>query len=394
MKICLVLISEGWGGAENVVYYLAKKLKENISVIMIINNEIVKYFSNLQNVKIFKIGSLYDVKSLITSIPLKGTGNERKFRWNFGPFYYLNKLLRYLYYKRISKEILQILIQQKVDIVHLHLDSSLKLFLPLFKKLDIPVVFTAHGVGFFDEFRPVEIMMIKRGLTKVDKITCVSKYLGKVLETSGISISNKPVVIYNGVDVAEIRKNSVPRIALKGEFKLFFPGGAKLWKGGALSIKSLLNIKNEIPNVHLYITGAVPEKHVLRKLVKERKLEQAVTFLGFLSRQEYYQVLSSTDVLVLPSKNESFGIVLLEAMALGKPIVATKMGGIPEVIKDMQNGILVNRNPKSIAEAVVYLYKNKEVYERISRRNLKSVELFDWDNIIDKYIELYKTLID
>jgi len=411
MKICLVLISEGWSGAENVVYNLANKLREKMDVTLILNNEIIKYFSTLKGIKIFRISSLYDFRSLITSILLKEIKNERppastqlrwnfgpfyflRARWNFGPFYFLNELLRYLYYQRICKDILQTLIQQEIDIVHLHLENSIKLFLPLFKKLNRPIVFTFHGVRIFDKSRPFEIAMIEKGLKKVDKITCVSKYLVRLLENSGISISNRPITIYNGVDITEIRENSVPKIALEGEFRLLFPGGAKLFKGGDLSIKSLPSIKKEVPNVHLYFAGAVPEKHTLRNLVKERKLEQNVTFLGFLPPQRYYQVLSSTDLLVFPSQDEGLPMVLLESMALGKPVIATKSGGIPEVIKDGQNGILVERNPNDIADAVVTLYKNKDLYEEISQRNIKSVRAFDWNNIADKYIELYETLID
>ena len=115
--------------------------------------------------------------------------------------------------------------------------------------------------------------------------------------------------------------------------------------------------------------------------------------LGFLPPQNYYQVLSSTDLLVFPSETKAFPMVCLETMALGKPIVATKRGGIPEIVKNMRNGILVNRDPNSIADAVVYLFKNKDLYEKISQSNLKSVRSFDWNNIINEYIELYKTLI-
>lgn len=397
MKICLVLISGSWGGGENVVYYLAKKLSENNGVILITNNEMFRYFSNLERVKIFNIGSLYDFRSIVASILLKGRNSERNFKWDFGPFFYLNKLLRLLYYKRISKEIVQILTQQNVDIVHLHLEGALKLFLK-FKKLDLPVVFTVHGVRDFSKLKPIEPIMMKRGLAKVDKITCVSKFTAKVLtralEDSGVSISNKLVTIYNGVDVAEITRYSVPRIPLRGKFKLLFPGGDKLFKGGDLLIKSLPKIKKVVPNVHLYIAGTGLERQTLRKLVEERKLEADVTFMGLLPPHRYYQVLSSTDLLVFPSENEALGIVLLEAMALGKPVVATRMGGIPEVIKNMQNGILVDRDPESIADAVIYLSQNKDVYEAISQANMKSVKSFDWSNVINDYIELYKTLTD
>jgi glycosyltransferase involved in cell wall biosynthesis len=234
--------------------------------------------------------------------------------------------------------------------------------------------------------------MIRKGLTKVDKITCVSKYAMEVLENSGVQISNKPIVIYNGVDIGEIRRYSAHELPLEGKFKVLFPGGAKAWKGGDLLIESLPRIREKIPNVHVYFAGLLPKMHKLSKLVEERKLENSITFMGFLPPQRYFQVLSSTDVLVFPSMNEAFPMVLLEAMALGKPIVATNMGGIPEVIKDGFNGILVERDPKCIADAVIHLCDNRHLYEEISQNSLKTVESFDWDNIIDKYIELYRTL--
>ena len=395
LKICLVLISDGWGGAENVVYSLAKKLKEKVSLITILNNEIVKYFSSLENVKIFKMSSLFDFKSLTTSILLGGARNGGKFRWNSGPFYFLNGILRQLYSRRVCKDILRILTQQKVDIVHLHLGNSLIFFLPLFKELDVPIVFTLHGVGILNKPRLVEMIRaraIMKGLKRVDKITCVSRYAGKMLENSGISIPDEHVIIHNGVDIAEIRKNR--RAALEGEFRLLFPGGAKIQKGGDLLIKALPSIKKEIPNVHLYIAGAVPRKNILRRLVEEMELEQDVTFMGFLPPQQYHQVLSSVDLFVLPSEIEAFPIACLEAMALGKPVVATKTGGIPEAIRNMRNGILVDRDPQSIADAIVYLFKNKDLYEEISANNLENVRSFDWSNIVNEYIELYEQLTE
>ena len=146
MNICLVLISDGWGGAENVVFNLAKQLSnkgENVSVL--VNNEIFNYFSSLKNVKIFRMSYLYNTKALITSIlSSKKADIKRDPIWNSGPFYFLNGILRSLYYKKIHKDILYILKQQKIDIVHLHLDS-LQLFMGLFEKLNLPVVITLHG---------------------------------------------------------------------------------------------------------------------------------------------------------------------------------------------------------------------------------------------------------
>ena len=147
MNICLVLISDGWGGAENVVFNLAKQLSnkgENVSVLL--NNEIFNYFSSLKNVRIFRMSYLYNTKALITSIlSSKKADIKGDHIWNSGLFYFLNGILRHLYYKKIHKDILHILKQQKIDIIHLHLENSLQLFMGLFEKLNLPVVITLHG---------------------------------------------------------------------------------------------------------------------------------------------------------------------------------------------------------------------------------------------------------
>lgn len=391
MNICLVLISDGWGGAENVVFNLAKHLSnkgENVSILL--NNELFNYFSDLKNVDIFRMPSLYNTKTLITSIlSSKKTSIKYNHIWCSGPFYFLNSILRGLYYKKIHKNILYTLKQQKIDIVHLHLENPLRLFMGLFEKLNLPVVITLHSYGAFT--RRVFLRGRKlhaQSLVKADKITCVSKYVMNQLEHSGIPTQKKPIVIPNGVDISEIRKTS--KRILKGDFKLFFPGGSKLWKGGDLLVESLSIIKREIPSLHLYVTGNVPQKNVIRKIVGNNKLERNVSLLGFLDPNKNLEVFNSTDLLVFPSKGEASPIVLLEAMALGKPIVTTKVGGIPEVVKDMRNGIFVERHPRAIAEAVVYLFKNKEVYEEMSLNNLKDAEKFDWKKIVDKYVEVYK----
>jgi glycosyltransferase involved in cell wall biosynthesis len=94
----------------------------------------------------------------------------------------------------------------------------------------------------------------------------------------------------------------------------------------------------------------------------------------------------------MPSKQESFGIVYVEAMALGKPVVATKVGGIPEVVKDGRNGILVEPDSGRVAEAILYLYKNESVRSEMKRSNLQDIARFDWTSIVDQYLEVYAQL--
>ena len=400
MNICLILIASGWGGAENVVYNLTKQLsKKGEQVYLILNNEIFNYFSDLKKVKIYRIDYLYNIKKIISSILFKKNtyfeknDNESSI-WQHGIFYSLSRFLRYLYYREIQKNILNILKQKKIDIVHLHRVNYLPFFKDIIKNLNIPVVLTLHGslewtsstitARLFEKVK-------KKDLIKLDYITCVSKYVMNRFEYSGMPIRKKSIVIPNGVNVLEIKK--ISKMNLKGDFKLFFPGGAKSFKGGDLVIKSLSIIKKKIPGIHLYITGNIPKNNIIRKLIKSKKLDKNVTLLGFLEHKKNLEVFNSTDLLVFPSKSEGFSIVLLEAMALGKPIVTTNFGGIPELVKNKKNGIIVKRDPNSIAKAVIYLFKNKELCKNISLNNLNDVKKFDWEKIVDDYVELYKRCI-
>jgi len=95
----------------------------------------------------------------------------------------------------------------------------------------------------------------------------------------------------------------------------------------------------------------------------------------------------------MPSKLESFGITYIEAMAMGKPIVAANTSSVPEVIIDRRNGILTDLDSDSVADAILRLYHDKSLREQIAKNNLEDANRFDWNSITDQYLFLYKSLI-
>jgi len=406
MKICLVLISGGWGGAEAVVRELVKCLRdkgENVSIIL--NQEILKFYGDLERVEIFNIGCVYHPIKLIKSIILPNVDKESSILNSFLS-YYLNELLRPIYFKRIRKKILDFLSDKEVDIIHSHLENS-DILVSCLTDLKIPWVITIHGVRcapkYFKKdstirsiltFKKSKVRMLKNCWSKADKITEVSKFILNELENQGISLRNKSVVIRNGITLSEFQRDSIPKLKLKENFNLLFPGGAKIHKGGDIIIKALTKVRYKIPNIHLYIALNVPKNHLLRKMVKKLGLEQNVTFLGFLQKEKYREILNSVDILIQMYREESFGIVCLEAMALGKPIIAGNRG-LPTFVKNGKNGVFVEPNSDEVADAILYLYKNEDVRKQISQNNLEDIKNFDWGFIVDEYIDFYrKTLIE
>lgn len=120
-------------------------------------------------------------------------------------------------------------------------------------------------------------------------------------------------------------------------------------KGVRIVLDALAGIRREIPNVHLLLVGDGPERDALQRRVREQKLEDAVTFLGDASNDDTRRALAVADIFALTpielqGDREGFGIVYLEAAALGKPAVASRTGGVPEAVRDGETGVLVSPN--------------------------------------------------
>ena len=408
MNIYQVIISTGWGGAETVVHELSSNLSDNgENVYILLNQEILKYYTDLVNVKLLNAGPLFNTTGLIRAciFPQIQTHAQEKADYSPARPSYLNALLREIYYKRLRDKLTQSIIDNRIDIIHSHLNLGTVLIANLRNELCIPMIATLHGQsvprmqrrGFVEWLTsPVASWrreQIGRALAKVDRVTSVSKAELDVIRNCDITLLNNCVIIPNGVNIREIQGSLTSATALKGEFNLLFPGGAKFVKGGDLLVKALPKVKEQIANIHLYVAGNVPQNHPLRRIAVDNKLENHVTFTGFLGIQEYRQLLNSVDLLVMPSREDAFGIVFLEAMALGKPVIGGNTGGIPEVIKNGRNGILVKPDPDQIAEAILCLYQNRALRQEISDNNLRDISEFDWRGIVKLYTDLYRTVL-
>ena len=139
----------------------------------------------------------------------------------------------------------------------------------------------------------------------------------------------------------------------------------------------------------------------LKRLIDEpymRKIKKEnignVKLHGYKTGEELLVLIKNSMFAVIPSKwYENNPRSCLEAMALGKTVITTPVGGIPELVDNGINGFFVRRNPKDVADKIIYLYKNPELRKQISIKNLQDAEKFDWENIIDHYIDLYKSTV-
>jgi glycosyltransferase involved in cell wall biosynthesis len=152
-------------------------------------------------------------------------------------------------------------------------------------------------------------------------------------------------------------------------------------------------ILRKYPHVHFLIGGDGELKDTLPEQVKKLGIEGQVKFLGHCN--QVLEVISVCDIIVSASHSEGLSMVVAEAMAQGRPIVATAVGGVPELIVDQQSGILVPaKNPEKLAEAIVQLIENKDLQKELGKNALKRIkEKFLIQHSIDELSRIYQEVL-
>ncbi|MBN2098743.1 MAG: glycosyltransferase family 4 protein [Dehalococcoidia bacterium] len=404
MNICFVLLSGEWGGAETAVYELARHLRaKGESVSIVLNRETYEQYSDLEGVRLLSIGALYPPDSAFSFLLKVGRGRSLLSRALSLPSPYLDEIARRLCLRKTRREVVQWLSNDHTDIVSPILEDSVPLVSRMaheLKTLRIAAIAMVAGEGNLRGTEPVHPLLrpiakwkareFRKALQKMDKVIGPSAFMLPAWEAQGASLAGRYAVIPNGVNLSDIQRSMGSALKLKGRFNLLFPGGAKFIKGGDLVVRALPAVRKEIPEFHLYVAWDVPHDHRIRRMVADMGLDDSVSFVGFLNKDEYRRLLSSVDALVMPSRDEAFGIVFLEAMALGKPVVASSAGGIPEVVRDGRNGILVRPDPDQIASAIVRLYRDEGLRTEMSQNNLQDVTKYDWSRIVDEFMRVYR----
>jgi glycosyltransferase involved in cell wall biosynthesis len=382
MNIGLVIISKPGGGSETVVYNLYRYLsKKGHKVTLIANEEFFKWDPPIICDKI-NLKHLLDTEFICKSIFGKNLIPKIFLKKND----FFNPYLIDIYLRKEIKNILNDINDKKIDILHFHDPIySLKLYKHLSKISNIPSIYTFHG-------NDIALPFYKRGMKKkfiktinhINLITTVSNYMKNYLIENGIRSDIN--VIYNGIDFDQIKniikKNN--KVNHKKTFKLIFAGGQKKNKGGKILLEAFRIAIKQKNNIKLYYCGSVSNDFITKHNYKN------VIFTGLLSHKKYLQLLSKSDCLILLSKTEAFPIAILEAMSLGKTILTTPVGGIPEFFNSGINGFFVEQDPQKVSEKIIFLINNQNIRINISENNIKYAKKFQWNSIANQYIKAYK----
>ncbi len=207
-------------------------------------------------------------------------------------------------------------------------------------------------------------------------------------------------LVENGVDLTLWDNISHPTTpSTSAVYPIFtFLGFLRDWKGVDLLLQATsLALKHEV--FYLRIVGTGPERKKLERMTEELRIVDHVKFLGFIPQEQCAPLLQESRALILPSLYECGGAVVLEAMAVGTPVIATNWGGPADYITD-SCGILVAPNSKDdfiqqLAEAIVCLARDQQLAKTMGQQGRKRVEaLFSWQAKIDRIMEIYENVIE
>ena len=311
----------------------------------------------------------------------------------------------------LSFKLFQKPLDLELDIVHAHFSTppAELAALKYAKRKRVPFILTYHGdgQGGFG------------GVVRRITMSFYNKYLlDKVLFSSNVIISpseyyinesqflekyrDKIVVIPNGINIEDFdlpysKEECREKLDLPIDSRIIlFVGTLSPHKGPDVLLKAMPKIIKNIPNTKLVFVGSGRMKEELEALSRRLGLGKYVKFAGFVEESLKTFYYNSADVFCLPSvmKHEIFGIVNLEAMACSVPIVASKIGGVPDVVKNGENGVLVPpKDEEALAEAIIYLLENEEVRRRMGRNGRKKVEDYSWERIAEETEKVYEGLI-
>lgn len=291
------------------------------------------------------------------------------------------------------------------NIVHFHFYSFFAInTIPIFMYGIKNIIFTDHSsVGSKDKHGISSLLVFiknKLMIGYINKIICVSNYIkNRDMLIPGIDAS-KLSCIYNGVYLDRF-KPVVDRLSYrnelgidKGAFVVVTAVSLIKAKGVNYLLHAAKIVTEKYSDILFLIAGDGKDRKELESLSKELNIEHSVKFLGMKNNVE--QILATCDVYVYPSIwQEACALGLIEAMACGLPIIATNVGGTPEIVEDGVTGIIINpKDSQSIADALELLYMNPEKCKQMGLKSLiRSRNMFDLDRQVKETICVYDELL-
>lgn len=289
----------------------------------------------------------------------------------------------------VRESVLELVDDFRPDLVHLHCLSYSAWFCQrMLRRRSLPLLTTLHHLfaGFTVSDRSIPLRVLERS----DRIACCSEAVLEDVREQLPSFIGRASVVLNGLAPPALPPTPPP----VGPPRLLCLGRAVEQKGFDLAIDAFARIAGDYPGARLVIAGDGEALPQLRERVARLGMESAAEFTGWLAPEAVPAAIAASTAVVIPSRAEGFCLVALEAAYMARPVVATRVGGLPEVVVDGVTGLLVEpEDPAALARALVTLLNDPEAADRLGRAaRTRALEAFGGDRCLREYEALYLSL--
>lgn len=366
------------GGYENFIYNLSIKLieKGHIISILTMNTEHSAPFEKLDGIKVHRI-PCWNALNRTFPIPKPSIKSLRIFHMLYkNDCDLINTHTRFF----ITSFIGTIFAKIK-HIPHIHIEHGSTHSVLTNKFVSLVNVVYDHSIGWL-------IVKLANKNVGISSSSCdFLKHIG----------DNRPNLILDGIDIDVFKKVDTDlkdRMGLKNNFIIVFIGRLVYAKGAQDLIKIFPRIKNKRQNIKALLVGDGPYRNELEGMIPD-EFKDDILFLGTKTQQEISEILNMADIFVNLSYSEGFGITVLEAGAVGVPVVATKVGGVPELIKDYETGISIKPGDYDhLYKAIVELMDDSSLREKMGNNIAIEIKTnYGWDTTVNKYERLFERSI-
>ncbi|MCL2475195.1 MAG: glycosyltransferase family 4 protein [Chloroflexi bacterium] len=295
------------------------------------------------------------------------------------------------------QKVLDLFAKEKFDVVHLHEPFMITLCPSVLNHGDAPMVATFHASGGFPGYWlgwPFTMHMMDKLSKRLLQKAAVSK---TALSHVKNFVKDDFEIIPNGVNLLRFSPDGEKIEWMQdGMTNILFVGRLERRKGVVHLIKSFRSVKKAIPNARLVIAGpGVALKPRLKEMISRYHLKDVV-FVGMVAAEDLPKYYRTADLFCAPATGrESFGIVLLEAMASGTPVVATSISGYRNVIIDGYSGVLARpKNQKDLGEKIIATLNDQDKMDMLIQNGLEHVKQYSWDVVADNVLNMYYKAID
>ena len=357
------------GGASNATHYILKEfaLWNNIEVDLVTSSPTTKFETEEigKNIKIYKLP--------VAKKSVHYWTQKEIIAYSLKAYWYIKKSMRIKNY----------------DLIHAFFGIPCGAIAYRFRK-EIQYIVSLRGSdvpGFNERFSSQYIFLkpiIRRVLRNAAAVIANSRGLKELaLKTDRDAKIN---IIYNGVNIEDFSQRNERE---KGDIIILTVARLIKRKGIADFIRAIPAIVKERQNIKVRIIGEGNTENELKALAQKLKVSQYIDFLGYVPHNEISNYYMSSDIFVLPSKNEGMSNTVLEAMASALPIITTDTGGTKELIDG--NGIVIpGEDPDAISNAVLNLINDHKLRENMGMKSRKIAEGMSWKNVAGAYYNLYK----